>query len=240
MESRTDPTMANTVLVVDDEPDVVEVLRHVLSKEGFCVEAAFDGKAALDFARRSAPDLVLLDWMLPEATGVEVLKMLRSSEATATVPVILLTARRDEIDRVLAFELGADDYVTKPFSPREVVLRVRAVLRRRSRETGATSARTVRVGPIRLDLDTYRAWVADEPLTLTVTEFRLLADLIQAKGRVRTRDRLLSEVWGYDSEVLSRTVDTHVRRLRDKLGPAAPWLETVRGVGYRIREPESA
>ena len=232
--------MTDTVLVVEDEPDVVEVLRHVLTRDGFRVESALDGKSAIDTARRLVPDLIFLDWMLPELSGVEVLKMLRASEATARVPVILLTARREEIDRVLAFELGADDYVTKPFSPRELVLRARAVLRRRAAGGEPPSARSVRVGPIRLDLDTYRAWVADDPLTLTVTEFRLLSDLIQAKGRVRTRDRLLSEVWGYDSEVLSRTVDTHVRRLRDKLGAAAPWLETVRGVGYRIREPESA
>ncbi len=232
--------MTSTVLVVEDEPDVVEVLRHVLTKDGFRVEAAGDGKTAIDMARRMRPDLILLDWMLPELSGVEVLKMLRATETTEHVPVILLTARREEIDRVLAFELGADDYVTKPFSPREVVLRSRAVLRRRTAEGEPQATRTLAVGPIRLDLDSFRAWVGNAPIVLTVTEFRLLADLIQAKGRVRTRDRLLAEVWKYDAEVLSRTVDTHMRRLREKLGPAAAWLETVRGVGYRIREPEAS
>ncbi len=232
--------MPETVLVVDDESDIVSVLEHVLSQEGYRVLSASDGVAALEIARREGPDLILLDWMLPEVSGVEVLKMLRAAEATARVPVILLTARREEIDRVLAFELGADDYVTKPFSPREVVLRTRAVLRRRASGAPPVASRLIRVGPIQLDPETYRAWVGADPITLTITEFRLLADLIQAKGRVRTRDRLLTDVWGYDAEVLSRTVDTHVRRLRDKLGPAAPWLETVRGVGYRIREPELA
>jgi len=218
----------------------VRVLEHVLSQEGYRVLSATDGETAVEIARSVTPDLILLDWMLPELSGVEVLKMLRASEKTAKVPVILLTARREEIDRVLAFELGADDYVTKPFSPREVVLRTRAVLRRRAATVSDSPERWIRVGPIQLDPETYRAWVEQVPITLTVTEFKLLADLIQAKGRVRTRDRLLTDVWGYDAEVLSRTVDTHVRRLRDKLGPAAPWLETVRGIGYRIRAPEVA
>jgi two-component system phosphate regulon response regulator PhoB len=153
--------------------------------------------------------------------------------------VILLTARREEIDRVLAFELGADDYVTKPFSPREIVLRVRAVLRRGSSVPApGGGAEVIRVGPLELDPENYVVRVEGTPLTLTVTEFRLLQDLLNARGRVRTRERLLADVWGYDSEVLSRTVDTHVRRLRDKLGGAADWLETVRGVGYRIRQPD--
>lgn len=232
--------MQETVLVVDDESDIVQLLEHVLAEAGYRVLSAAEGLGALEIARLERPDLVLLDWMLPEVSGVEILKMLRSAESTAKIPVILLTARREEIDRVLAFELGADDYVTKPFSPREVVLRTRAVLRRRATDLSAVPSQLIRVGPIQLDPETYRAWVAQVPMTLTVTEFRLLADLIQAKGRVRTRDRLLTDVWGYDADVLSRTVDTHVRRLRDKLGPAAPWLETVRGIGYRIREPEVA
>jgi two-component system phosphate regulon response regulator PhoB len=232
--------MPATILVVDDEPDIVEALAHSLGREGFRVLAAANGKQALESARMHAPDLVLLDWMLPEMSGMEVLKLLRATPASASVPVILLTARREEIDRVLAFELGADDYVTKPFSPREMVLRIRAVLRRA--HGGATPAKPgelVIAGPIELDAENYTARVDGTVLTLTVTEFRLLSDLLRARGRVRTRDRLLSEVWGYDSDVLSRTVDTHVRRLRDKLGPAARWLETVRGVGYRIREPEA-
>jgi two-component system phosphate regulon response regulator PhoB len=230
---------AGTILVVDDESDIVDVLAHVLTREGFSVVSAMDGRAAVELARSRTPDLVLLDWMLPEMSGMEVMKFLRADQKTRTIPVILVTARREEIDRVLAFELGADDYVMKPFSPREVVLRVRAVLRRRAVASHADGG-TLAAGPIRIDLGTYHAWVGETPVVLTVTEFKLLADLIQARGRVRTRDWLLSEVWGYKAEVLSRTVDTHVRRLRDKLGPAAAWIETVRGVGYRIRDPESA
>jgi two-component system phosphate regulon response regulator PhoB len=232
--------MAETILVVDDERDILDLLTHVFEREGYRTLAAVDGKAALEMARLEPPSLMILDWMLPEVSGVDVLKLLRASPSTGGVPVILLTARGDEIDRVLAFELGADDYVTKPFSPREVVLRARAVLRRGGRgRLGASDGAALKAGPIEMDPDNYRVWVGGEPLALTVTEFKLLSDLVRARGRVRTRNRLLSEVWGYDAEVFSRTVDTHIRRLRDKLGAAAPWLETVRGVGYRIREPEA-
>jgi two-component system phosphate regulon response regulator PhoB len=228
-----------TILIVDDEVDLVELLAELFTREGHRTLVAHDGKEALHIAQRSTPDLVLVDWMLPEMSGIEVLKRLRATEATSAIPVILLTARREEVDRLLGLELGADDYVVKPFSPRELLLRARAVLHRSAR-TAAGAARVVQVGPIEVDLDAYRATVEGEPIVLTITEFRLLADLAQARGRVRTRDRLLSDVWGYDSAVLSRTVDTHVRRLRDKLGRAAAWVETVRGVGYRIRDPEAA
>ncbi len=224
------------LLVVEDENDIAELLRHVLSREGFQVGVAHDGLTALEAARRDPPDLVVLDWMLPELSGIDVLKELRTQPTTRAIPVILVTARRDEIDRVLGLELGADDYVTKPFSARELVLRVRGLLKRRERREEPV-APPVRLGPIEIVHEDHRVMVEGKPLTLTVTEFRLLEDLVRAKGRVRTRETLLSEVWGYDSEVLSRTVDTHVRRLRTKLGPAADWLVTVRGVGYRIQDP---
>jgi two-component system phosphate regulon response regulator PhoB len=227
------------ILVVDDERDIVEVLQHVLTREGFRVVAAHDGREALEAIQRDRPDLMLLDVMLPELSGVEVLKTLRGGNPSRALPVILLTARKDEIDRVLGFELGADDYVTKPFSPREVVLRVKAVLKRGA-AGGDAEGRTLRWGPIEVDLDNHRAAVAGKPLGLTITEFRLLADLVKAKGRVRTREALLSEVWGYDAEVMSRTVDTHMRRLRHKLGSASAWLGTVRGVGYRVQDPAPA
>jgi two-component system phosphate regulon response regulator PhoB len=229
--------MPETILVVDDERDIAGAIEHVLRKEGFRVLVASDGKAALEFARRERPELVILDLMLPEISGLEVLKLLKADASTRGIPVILLTARTDEIDRVLGFELGADDYVTKPFSVRELVLRVRAVIKRGG-GAAETEPKVLRAGPIELDLESHAAEVDDRPIPLTITEFRLLADLVRAKGRVRSRAVLLSEVWGYDSEVMSRTVDTHVRRLRTKLGPAAGWLGTIRGVGYRLEEPD--
>jgi two-component system phosphate regulon response regulator PhoB len=200
------------------------------------VGVAHDGFTALEALRREKPDLVVLDWMLPELSGIDVLKELRARSDTRAVPVILLTARREEIDRVLGLELGADDYVTKPFSSRELVLRIRGLLKR-GEVRPDPAAPTVRAGPIEIVPADYRALVDGKPLVLTVTEFRLLEDLVRARGRIRTREILLSEVWGYDSEVLSRTVDTHVRRLRTKLGQAAEWLVTVRGVGYKIQDP---
>jgi two-component system phosphate regulon response regulator PhoB len=227
--------------VVDDEKDLVDVLDYNLRQAGFRVRTALDGKTALDSLRRDRPRLVLLDLMLPELSGIEVLKTLRGDPATRAIPVILLTARTEEIDRLVGFELGADDYVTKPFSMRELILRVKAVLRRGVSTAGQEQreeAGTFKAGPIEVELAEHRVRVEGHPVDLTITEFKLLSDLVRARGRVRSRDTLLSEVWGYDSEVMSRTVDTHVRRLREKLGPAASWLETVRGVGYRILNPE--
>jgi two-component system phosphate regulon response regulator PhoB len=224
------------LLVVEDESDIADLLSHVFSREGFQVGVAKDGLTALEALRREPPDLVVLDWMLPELSGIEVLKEMRARPETRMVPVILLTARREEIDRVLGLELGADDYVTKPFSSRELVLRIRGLLKRGERKPDPKEG-TLRLGPIEIHTADHRAVVGGKPLSLTLTEFRLLEDLVRARGRVRTRETLLSEVWGYDSEVLSRTVDTHVRRLRSKLREAADWLVTVRGVGYRIQDP---
>ena len=230
--------MAESILVVDDEKDIAEILGHVLLAEGFRVRTVLDGQDAVQAARRETPDLVILDLMLPGLPGLDVLKELRKSETTRSVPVMLLTARTGEIDRVLGFELGADDYVTKPFSPREVVLRARALLKRATAPDSGKG--TLRAGPIEADLELHEVKVAGKAVQLTITEFRLLANLLSARGRVRSRATLLADVWGYDAEVMSRTVDTHMRRLREKLGPAASWIETIRGVGYRIQDPSRA
>jgi two-component system phosphate regulon response regulator PhoB len=229
---------SRTVLVVEDEEDIATLLEHVLAKDGYRVLVSRDGRQALESIPQIQPDLVILDLMLPEVSGFDVLKILNQRGPAARPKVMILSARTEEIDRVLGFELGADDYVTKPFSPREVVLRARALLRRDARSQQEETV--VRSGPIEIDTDNHQVRVDGRPITLTLTEFHLLTDLVRAKGRVRTREALLSEIWGYDSDVMSRTVDTHIRRLRNKLGSAEEWLSTVRGVGYRIRDPRSA
>jgi two-component system phosphate regulon response regulator PhoB len=230
--------MPQTVLIIEDEPDVVRIVEHNLRREGFKVLSAGDGATGLDLAVRRLPDIILLDLMLPGLSGTEVLKALKAGSAASGIPVILLTARVEELDRILHFELGADDYVTKPFSSREVVLRIKAILRRGS-ETARGDEETIECGPIRLDLATHRVTVSGEEIYLTVTEFRLLEDLARARGRVRSREKLLTDLWGYDSEVMSRTVDTHIRRVREKLGEASEWLQTLRGVGYRLQDPDA-
>jgi two-component system phosphate regulon response regulator PhoB len=227
--------MAPRILVVEDEPDIVEVLRYNLGREDFVVDVATRGDEALEVVRRQPPDLVVLDLMLPGLDGLEVLRTLRRDQATRSLPVLLLTARGEEIDRVVGLELGADDYVTKPFSPREVTLRIRAILRRGEEPEEAAADRIER-GDVILDLGAHRVLVAGKPVSLTATEFRLLKILMQRRDRVQTREQLLTEAWGYSEEVDSRTVDTHVRRLRRKLGDAADRIETVVGVGYRFRD----
>ncbi len=225
-----------SVLIVDDEQDIGGLLQYVFTKEGFRVLSAHDGRRALELAVKEKPDLVILDIMLPQMSGIEVLKAMRRDEATRATPVILLTAKKSEEERVAGFEHGADDYVTKPFSPRELLLRARALLRRGA-ETGQAQATVLKSGPIEIEVDSYQVRVGGRPISLTATEFKLLVDLVRARGRVRLREALLDEVWGYSSEAMSRTIDTHVRRLRKKLGPAAPWIATVRGVGYKIQDP---
>ena len=225
------------ILVVDDESDICTLLEHLLLEEGYAVETALDGQSALEKLDREPPDLVVLDLMLPGFSGLEILKRIKQWESETSPRVIILTARVEEVDRILGFELGADDYVTKPFSPRELVLRIRAMLKRDNGKGEAEGPKIRQVGPIEIDDEFHSVRVEGQSVQLTLTEFKLLADLVRAKGRVRTREALLSELWGYDSEVMSRTVDTHIRRLRRKLGPAADWLTTVRGVGYRIKDP---
>jgi two-component system phosphate regulon response regulator PhoB len=220
------------ILIVDDEPDVIELLEFNLRQAGYEVTAAEDGAQALRKAREWAPDLLVLDLMLPEVEGTEVCKQLRADPATARVPILMLTAKAGEIDRVLGLELGADDYVTKPFSPRELVLRVKALLRR---GRPAEEARDViRVGELLVDIPRHEVRVKGKPIELTATEFKLITTLVQRRGRVQSRDQLLHDVWEYDASIDTRTVDTHMRRLREKLGPASRYLDTVRGVGYRF------
>ena len=226
--------MKQKILIVDDEPDALELIKVNLTAAGFVVATAEDGEEALKKARSLAPDLILLDVMLPQVGGLEVCKILRRDDATRDIPIIMVTAKAAEIDRVLGLELGADDYVTKPFSPRELVLRVKALLRRG--KSGDNPSEQIRIGPLLIDVPRYSVHVQNCPIDLTATEFKLLAMLAQRRGRVLTRDMLLRDVWQYDATIDSRTVDTHMRRLREKLGPAAKYLDTVRGVGYRFAE----
>jgi DNA-binding response OmpR family regulator len=227
--------MSNKILVVDDEPDAVELIEFNLKGAGFEVATAMDGEIALQKARSLLPALIILDLMLPEIDGMEVCKTLRHDPATAQIPIIMLTAKAAEIDRVLGLELGADDYVTKPFSPRELVLRVKGLLRRKGSGVEETGDRIL-AGDLVIDLPRHQALVAGRKLDLTATEFKLLTILVQRRGRVQSRDQLLRDVWEYDSLIDTRTVDTHVRRVREKLGKAASQIETVRGVGYRFCE----
>ena len=221
--------------MVEDESDIAEVLRYNLEKEGFNVEVQARGDTAFESIRDRPPSVVLLDLMLPGLDGLEIMRLLRQEPATRTLPVIMLTAKGEDIDRIVGLELGADDYITKPFSPREVVLRVKALLRRLESQLD-THDETVEVGAMNLDVAGHRFTVGGVETKLTATEFKLLCELLTNAGRVQTRDRLLTVVWGYSEDVDSRTVDTHVRRLRKKLGSEADRIETVVGVGYRLRK----
>ena len=224
--------MKPKILVVDDEPDAVEMIEVNLKANGYDVISAASGDEALAKARAALPNLILLDIMLPEVDGLEVCKILRRDPSTSAIPIIMLTAKAAEIDRVLGLELGADDYVTKPFSPRELILRVKRLLR-----SGAPpeekSDRLV-WKELSIDLPRHEVTIRGKAVDLTATEFKLLSLLIQRRGRVQSREQLLHDVWEYDSLIDTRTVDTHMRRLRDKLGSAAKYLDTVRGVGYRF------
>jgi two-component system phosphate regulon response regulator PhoB len=226
--------MAERILVIDDEPDLLELVRLNLDQAGYRVETAETGGEALELVRSSPPDLIVLDLMLPDISGTEVCRQIRSDPDLARIPVIMLTAKADEVDRVVGFELGADDYVTKPFSPRELTLRVRAVLRRK--HPGSGSAEALERGPLRIDPDRHRCFVHEDEVELTAKEFDLLLRLMKRPGLVMTREHLLDQVWGSDIAVTTRTIDTHMKRLREKLGEAGSLIETVRGVGYRFAE----
>jgi len=226
--------MKAKILVVDDEPDALDLIEFNLKSAGYDVVTAKDGAEALNKARAAAPDLIILDLMLPEMDGLEVCKTLRREEKTARIPIIMLTAKTAEIDRVLGLELGADDYVTKPFSPRELVLRVKSLFRRVQPE--GESKGEMRIGELFIDIPRHQVTVKNKRIDLTATEFKLITVLAQRRGRVQSREQLLQDVWEYNTLVDTRTVDTHMRRLREKLGAAAEYLETVRGVGYRFVE----
>ncbi len=227
--------MPGLCLIIEDEVDLAATLEYNLVREGYQVRVAHTGTAGLDAAQTEPiPDVVILDLMLPDLSGTEVCRRLREHERTRDVPVVMCTAKGSEIDRVVGFEVGADDYVVKPYSPREVVLRIRAILRRAHKSEAEPE--TLRFGRLRVDREAHRAWVDEDEIVLTALEFRLLHAFLSRKGRVQTRDALLSDVWGIDAEVTTRTVDTHVKRLREKLGDAGQYIETLRGVGYRFRD----
>ncbi|MCB9741296.1 MAG: response regulator transcription factor [Alphaproteobacteria bacterium] len=223
------------ILVVDDEADIRKLLAVNLKREGFPVITAENGQEALQLAQTESPILVVLDLMLPDLQGTEVCRRMRGLPGTAEVPILMLTARGEEIDRVVGFEVGADDYVTKPFSVRELVLRIRAILRRAPAGAEVTSEEDLVVnGPLKVDIAAHRVWVENEEVQLTATEFKLLTTLALRSGRVQSRGQLLQDVWEMPPDLNTRTVDTHVKRLREKLGAAAYLVETVRGVGYRF------
>ena len=223
--------MKTRILVVDDEPDVLDLVTYNLGQAGFQTDTAADGAEALRKARSTAPDLILLDLMLPEMDGLEVCKLLRRDAKTSAIPIIMLTARASEIDRIVGLELGAADYVPKPFSPRELVLRVK---KRLEQSTGEPTRNAYTFGPLQVDVSRHLVTVRGRRVELTATEFKLLVLLLQRIGHVQSRDQLLRDVWEYETHIDTRTVDTHIRRLREKLGPAAKYLDTVRGVGYRF------
>ncbi|MEY2409194.1 MAG: two-component system, OmpR family, response regulator [Verrucomicrobiota bacterium] len=227
-------TKKQRVLVVDDEPDAVELVEVNLKAAGLQVITAADGEEALRKARELVPDAIVLDLMLPEVDGLEVCKILRRDRVTATIPIIMLTAKAGEVDRVVGLELGADDYLTKPFSPRELVLRVKRLLRKTVSDPA--KAENFDWKELSIDLPRHEVRVKGRLLDLTATEFKLLMTLAQRRGRVQSREALLRDVWDYENLIDTRTVDTHMRRLREKLGTAAGYLDTVRGVGYRFVE----
>ena len=226
------------VLIVDDESDIVALVTYHLHKTGYQVSAAANGSEALEVARRERPALVVLDLMLPGLSGFDVLERLRGDEATRDVAVLMLTARREEPDRIRGLSLGADDYLTKPFSPQELVLRVGAILRRVTAGGGA-SRDIIHLGPIRIDRSAHRVTVDDREIDLTATEFKLLLTLAERRGRVQGRSDLLETVWEAAPDIQTRTVDMHIQRLRTKLGPAGDLIETVRGFGYRLQPGHS-
>ena len=224
------------ILIVDDEAELASTVGYTFEQEGFAVRHAETGRGALDAAANGQPpDLIVLDLMLPDMSGTEVCRELRRTEATRSTPIIFLTAKDNEIDRVVAFELGADDYVAKPFSLRELLLRVRALLRRAKATKTTPPSGEQNFERLRVDPEAHQVWVDGAEIALTALEFRLLHTLLSRRGRVQTRSQLLEDVWGVHAEVTTRTVDTHVKRLREKLGDAGAYVETIRGVGYRFR-----
>jgi two-component system phosphate regulon response regulator PhoB len=239
----TAPPPGDRILVVDDEPDIVALVAYHLAKAGYRVSTATNGAEALRMAQEQRPAMVVLDLMLPGMSGLDVLEELRRDETTKDVAVLLLTARRDEPDRIKGLSLGADDYLTKPFSPPELVLRVGAILRRVAQgQQGLGSGDRLRIGPLVIDRGAHRVSVDDRELDLTPTEYRLLLTLAERRGRVQGRGHLLETVWEAAPDIQTRTVDMHVQRLRTKLGAAGELIETVRGFGYRLRaaQPRSA
>jgi len=225
-------TMANKVFIVEDEPDLRDTLKYNFENEGFLVESFANGESFIDFIEKKKPNLVVLDLMLPGLSGLDVCRELRSKDKYDDISVIMLTAKSEEIDRIVGFELGADDYVTKPFSVRELILRVKVLLKKRA--DNPSNEQILEFGPISMNLEAHDVSINGESILLTALEFKLLKHLLKRKGRVQTRDQLLGDVWGYSSEVTTRTVDTHIKRLREKLGKPGDFIQTIRGVGYKF------
>jgi two-component system, OmpR family, phosphate regulon response regulator PhoB len=223
-----------TILIIEDENDLAELVAFNLEKEGYRSLIAPDGPSGLEAARHNSPDLILLDLMLPGMSGMDICKVLKSNEKTARIPIVMLTAKGEEIDRVVGFEVGADDYVIKPFSPRELLLRVKAVLRRAG--SGESVSKIIKVDTISIDTDRHIVTVDGNEVVLTTTEFKLLFNLAERLGRVQSRDRLLKDVWGFNHMGDTRTVDTHITRLRSKLGEAGEMIKTIRGFGYKMEK----
>ncbi len=232
----TKETIAAKILVVDDEPDVTALLAYHLKAAGHSVQALNDPKRALGLAKEFRPDLVILDVMMPDLSGLEICRALRADPNFKDVPVVFLTARTEENDRISGLEGGADDYVCKPFSTKELMLRVQSILRRRKTHADGTPGKLLEAGRILLDPVRHEVQLGGRPLNLTATEFKLLKILMERRGRGQTREKLLVDVWNYEAEIETRTVDTHMRRLREKLGDEAVWVETIRGVGYRMSD----
>ncbi|MBI4366821.1 MAG: response regulator transcription factor [Deltaproteobacteria bacterium] len=223
-------------LIVEDDADIAELVEYNLRQERFVAEVAASGATGLIRARKLLPDLIILDLMLPDMGGLDVCRILKSDDRTRAIPILMLTAKGEEVDRLVGFEVGADDYLAKPFSPRELVLRAKAILRRVKEGPAAARSAPVTFGCLAIDPQRYHVAVDEAEIRLTAIEFKLLHYLLTSKGRVATRDILLDQVWGYEAALTTRTVDTHVKRLREKLGRAAAYLETIRGIGYRWKE----
>lgn len=225
---------SHKVLVVDDEVDVTELLSYHLKQRDYSVQTVNDPRTAFEATKTFRPHLIILDVMMPQMSGIQVCRMIRAEKALREIPIIFLSAKTEEGDRIEGFESGADDYVCKPFSPKELMLRVLTILKRSGKLREVPPV--LEVDGIRMEVEQHRVLVNDELVDLTATEFRLLKLLMQEQGKVQTRESLLQRVWKYENDIETRTVDTHMRRLREKLGSEASWLETVRGVGYRMVE----
>ena len=224
--------ITKTIYIVEDEPDIRETLAYNLSQEGFKVSEFSDAESCLNKIQKKKPDLLLLDLMLPGMSGLDLCKEIRADINLKNLAIIMLTAKGEEVDRIIGFELGADDYVTKPFSVRELILRVKVILKKQTESV--ESDESIEFGPIKLNLDAHEVLINNDEIVLTALEFKLLKHLVKRRGRVQTRDQLLGDVWCYSSEVTTRTVDTHIKRLREKLGTVGDYIQTVRGVGYRL------
>ena len=230
------------VLVIEDEPDIRKTVEYNLTREGYEVSGCGSISEAKALLENPNFSIILLDLMLPDGSGLDLCKQIKSNPETNEIPILILTAKDDEVDKVVGFELGADDYVTKPFSVRELILRVKAILKRNTK-TNSSSNQIHEInrnfGSLKIDLESYEVFINDEEVILTTLEFKLLNQLIERRGRVQTRDQLLTDVWGYSSDITTRTVDTHIKRLREKLGSMGKYVQTIRGVGYKFsRTPD--